>query len=165
MSLIQPGRYVRGVTSLDLDALWASGKRGIFIDRDNTIVPRDTHVLPDDVRAWLASARKRGFRLCIVSNNWAKNVRGNAQDIGAELVACALKTLPFAIWHALRKVGVRRREAVFIGDQLFTDALGANIAGVDSILVVPQANVDLKHGLAFRGLERRVLADRKPEGE
>lgn len=163
MGLCTPGRYLRSVTQLDPEALWASGKRALLLDRDNTLVPRDTSVMPDDVVAWLARARDRGFSLCIVSNNWAKNVRSDAQAIGAALVSRAAKPLPFALWHALRKLGARRHEAVLVGDQVFTDILGARLAGIDSVLVVPQSDVDLKGGLALRGLEERVLRGLSPE--
>lgn len=164
MGLFSPGRYLRGITDLDLDELWAEGKRALLLDRDNTIVPRDTKVMPPEVVAWLARAREMGFALCLVSNNWARNVQPNADAVQAQLVACALKPLPFSLWHALRKVGVRRRQAVLVGDQVFTDVLGARLAGIDSVLVVPQADVDLAHTLALRKLEARVLRGREPQG-
>ena len=163
MGLCTPGRYLRSVTALDLEALWAAGKRAVLLDRDNTLVPRDTGVMPSDVVAWLDRARELGFKLCLVSNNWAKNVRPDAQAAGAKLVSAAAKPLPFALWHALRKVGVRRREALLVGDQVFTDVLGARLAGIDSVLVVPQCDVDQKGGLALRDLEARVLRDLEPE--
>lgn len=163
MSVFAPRRYVRAVTCLDLEELWADGKRALLLDRDNTLVPRDTGVLPADVMAWLAQARERGFRLCLVSNNWAKNVLPDARAIGVQLVSAAAKPLPFAIWHALRKVDARRREAVLIGDQVFTDILGAKLAGIDHVLVVPQCTVDQKGGLALRDLEARVLRGLEPQ--
>ena len=43
MSLLSPTRYVSRVERIDLDALWASGTRAILFDRDNTLVPRDSH--------------------------------------------------------------------------------------------------------------------------
>lgn len=164
MSLFTPDRYLRGVTDLDLDELWGAGKRALLLDRDNTIVPRDTKVMPPEVVAWLARAREMGFALCLVSNNWARNVRPNADAVGARLVSRAAKPLPFALWHALRKVGARRAQAVLIGDQVFTDVLGARLAGIDSVLVVPQAQVDLAHTLALRKLEARVLHGLEPQG-
>lgn len=157
MALLRPGRYVRAVTSVDLRALRASGKRVLLLDRDNTLVPRDTHVAPPEVLAWLAQARELGFALCLVSNNWAKNVRPDAEAFGASFISRAAKPLPFALWTALRRCGAARREAVLVGDQVFTDVLGANLAGVDCILVCPQAEKDLAHTLALRHLEARVL--------
>ena len=135
MSLLRPDRYLTSVTALDLSALWAAGKRGLLLDRDNTLVPRDTRTMPDDVRAWVADARAMGFALCLVSNNWARNVRPDAEAISADLVSRAAKPLPFALRHALRKIGVRRQQALLVGDQVFTDVLGAHLAGIESVLV------------------------------
>ena len=158
MSLLRPGRYLPAVTCLDLEGLWAAGKRVLLLDRDNTLVPRDARRAPDDVVAWLAHARSIGFRLCLVSNNWAKNVRPDAEQFGAQLVSRAAKPLPFGLWRALRKVGGRPSEAVLVGDQVFTDVLGARLAGIDSVLVRPQAEKDLAHTLVLRRVEALVLA-------
>lgn len=164
MGMFTPQRYVTDVTAVDLDAAWRDGKRALLLDRDNTIVPRDTKVVPAHVEAWLVRARVMGFKLCFVSNNWAKNVRPDADRFGAQLVSCAVKPLPFSLWHALRKLGARRGEALLLGDQVFTDILGGRIAGIDTVLVCPLTQVDLAHTLALRKLEARVLKGLEPEG-
>lgn len=164
MGLLTPQFYVTDVTVVDLVEQWDKGKRALLLDRDNTIVPRDTKVVPSTVIDWLRQARDLGFKLCFVSNNWAKNVRPDAQRFGAELVSRAAKPLPFALWHALRKLGVERDEALLLGDQVFTDMLGGKFAGIDTVLVQPQAQTDLAHTLALRKLEARVLAGLVPQG-
>ena len=50
-------------------------------------------------------------------------------------------------------------EAVLIGDQLYTDVWSGNFAGVDTILVKPQATQDLWYTQIFRIFERRALRD------
>ena len=40
MRIFSPKRYVASVDRIDLDTLWADGKRAILLDRDNTLVPR-----------------------------------------------------------------------------------------------------------------------------
>lgn len=164
MGLFTPQRYVVDVTVVDLAALRDTGKRVLLLDRDNTIVPRDTKQVPPETAAWLVQARELGFRLCFVSNNWARNVRPDADRFGAELVSRAAKPLPFALWHACSKMGVSRREAVLFGDQVFTDLLGGKLSGIDTVLVCPQTEVDLAHTLLLRKVEARVLGDARPEG-
>ncbi len=164
MGLLTPDRYVTDVSVIDLDALWAQGKRALLLDRDNTIVPRDTNTAPPSAVAWLEHAHQLGFRLCFVSNNWAKNVRPDAERFGAQLVTRSAKPLPFGIWRALHKVGVRRSEAILVGDQVFTDVLGGKLSGVYTVLVQPQTEVDLSHTLALRHLEEKVLKGLVPEG-
>ena len=53
MSLFSPTRYVASVDRIDLEELFAQGKRAILLDRDNTLVPRDRATAPDEVAAWL----------------------------------------------------------------------------------------------------------------
>lgn len=158
MSILSPKRYVSRVERIDLDALWAAGKRAIMLDRDNTLVPRDRACAPDSVAAWLDRARELGFKLYMVSNNWHRDqVERSAAELGLDSICFACKPLPFALTRALARMGVAREAAVLIGDQLYTDVWSANLAGVDSILVKPQTHVDLWYTRVFRIFERRAL--------
>ena len=158
MSILSPKRYVSRVERIDLDALWAAGKRAIMLDRDNTLVPRDRACAPDSVAAWLDRARELGFKLYMVSNNWHRDqVERSAAELGLDSICFACKPLPFALARALARMGVAREAAVMIGDQLYTDVWSANLAGVDSILVKPQTHVDLWYTRIFRIFERRAL--------
>ena len=160
MRIFSPTRYITSVDRIDLDALWASGKRAILLDRDNTLVPRDRACAPHEISAWLYRARSMGFRLCMVSNNWHRDqVARSAGELGLEFISHAMKPAPFAITAGLKRLGAAANEAVLIGDQLYTDVWGGNLAGVDTILVKPQAQVDLWYTQIFRIFERRALAD------
>lgn len=158
MRIFSPCRYVAAVTSIDLDALYAQGKRAILLDRDNTLVPRDRASAPDDVAAWLDAARECGFRLCMVSNNWHRDqVMRSAGELGLEAISHAMKPAPFALAAGLKRCGVAKDEAVMVGDQLYTDVWAGNFAGIDTILVKPQATADLWYTKIFRIFERRAL--------
>lgn len=160
MRLFSPNRYFSAVERIDLSALWASGKRAILLDRDNTLVPRDAAAAPASVAAWLDQARELGFKLCMVSNNWHRDqVMRSASELGIEAISHAMKPAPFAVFAALRRLGVDRSAAVLVGDQLYTDVWAGNFAGVDTILVKPQATADLWYTQIFRIFERRALRD------
>ncbi|MDO4437078.1 MAG: YqeG family HAD IIIA-type phosphatase [Coriobacteriaceae bacterium] len=158
MSFLSPTRYVARVECIDLDELWAQGKRAILFDRDNTLVPRDRKDAPASVAAWLDRAHELGFKLIMVSNNWHKDqVARSAGELGMGYIAFACKPLPFAITSGMRRLGAAKSEAVMMGDQLYTDVWGGNFAGVDTILVKPQTTVDLWYTQIFRIFERRAL--------
>ena len=158
MRLFSPKRYVARVELIDLDELWASGKRAILLDRDNTLVPRDRSCAPESVSAWLDQAKGRGFKLCMVSNNWHRDqVMRSAFELGIDGISHAMKPAPFALRVALKRLGVCADEAVLIGDQLYTDVWSGNFAQVDTILVKPQTRVDLWYTQVFRIFERRAL--------
>ena len=40
MRIFSPKRYVASVDRIDLDTLWADGKRAILLDRDNRLARR-----------------------------------------------------------------------------------------------------------------------------
>ena len=62
-----------------------------------------------------------------------------------------------AIRSGMRRLGAEPAESVLIGDQLYTDVWGGNLAGIDTILVRPQTTVDLWYTQIFRIFERRAL--------
>ena len=162
MSLLSPDLYHTDVHAIDLDALSAAGIDTLLVDLDNTLLPRDTNEMPDELRAWAVELRSRGFRVCLVSNNWHERVHAVAQGLGFSLVAKAVKPLPFAFLRALRILGSDRRRAAVVGDQIFTDVLGGNLLSMSTVLVQPLSASDLPHTLVLRALERRILAGRAP---
>ena len=160
--MLSPSRYYRSVTDIDLDWLTRSGVDTLLIDLDNTLLARDSDCVRDDVREWAAGIRDRGFRVCLVSNNWHERVFAVARELGFELVPKAAKPFPFAFLVALHKMGSKRRQAAVIGDQMFTDVLGGKLLGMTTVLVEPLSESDLPHTLVLRRLERLLLAGRQP---
>ena len=160
MPILGPDLYLTSVHAIDLDALHADGIRVLLLDLDNTLLPRDTNVVPDELRVWAAGLKAKGLKVCLVSNNFHDRVRIVAADLGFDLVDHAVKPLPFAFLRALHKVGARRSEAVVVGDQLFTDILGGRLLGMRTILVTPLSQTDLPHTLVLRRLEALVMRGR-----
>jgi hypothetical protein len=162
MSLVSPDEYYRSVTDIDLEALRSRGITALLLDIDNTILPRDTGVMPDELANWVRALADGGFRVCLVSNNWHDHVKKIADALGIEMIPKALKPMPHGFRKAIRLLGVDRRETAVIGDQIFTDILGANLAGMTSILVLPLCETDLAHTLVLRRVEHRIMAGRSP---
>lgn len=161
MSLVRPCRRERAITDVDVDELAASGVRCVLFDRDNTVVPRDTGVAPESVMDWICRVREAGIALCMVSNNFhSQQVEASAAELGCAVVHHAMKPAPFAVRRALAIVGVDASEAVLIGDQVFTDVMAGNLAGVRTILVEPQSTSDLWYTHIFRVFERAIGARR-----
>lgn len=160
--LLAPDLYYTSVHAIDLDALRAEGICALLLDLDNTLLPRDTNVVPDDLKEWAAELGARGFVACLVSNNWHERVKHVADELGFELVDKAVKPFPFAFRRAVKRLGVRRDQVAVVGDQVFTDILGGSLIGVRTLLVQPLSASDLPHTLFLRILESRVLKGRAP---
>jgi HAD superfamily phosphatase (TIGR01668 family) len=160
--MLSPDFYLRSVSDIDLDALRSRGVDTLLVDLDNTLLPRDSSVVPEAARAWVRSLSAEGFKVCLVSNNWHERVSTVAAELGITLVAKAVKPLPFAFMRALRKVGSKRKNAAVVGDQMFTDVVGGKLLGMATIMVLPLCQSDLPHTLALRRVERVLLAGRQP---
>lgn len=166
MAILKADRYVRSVDLIDVDDLRARGIRCVLVDRDNTLVPRDTNEPPAEVTKWIADLKKRGIAVCMVSNNFHTDaVCASADEIGCAVVHHAMKPAPVAIKVALLMLGVPAEQTVLVGDQLLTDVLAGNLAGVQTILVRPQSTKDLWYTQLFRKVEHLVLNNAKYEGE
>ncbi len=141
---------------VSLDELQKRGMRGIVVDLDNTVCAYRRPELAPGVAEWVRDARARGFALVLVSNNFTERVASVGAQLGIPVVPNALKPLPFAFLRALRLLGTPRRATVVIGDQLFTDVLGAKLAGLHTILTKPLVEKDFPLTRVLRFLERTI---------
>lgn len=152
-----PDARVRTLVDVDFAGLWAVGMRGIVVDLDNTCCGYRQPHLADGVADWVAAARARGFRLVLVSNNFSERVAAIAAHLDVPGVPNALKPLPFGFLRALALLGTPRGATVVIGDQLFTDVLGAKFLGLHAILTEPLVPKDFPLTRVLRALERLVF--------
>ena len=165
-SVLRATRYVASLPLVDVDELVGAGVELVLLDRDNTCVPRDVGEPPAEVMAWLARAREAGLSLCLVSNNFhSSQVGETARQMGCSVVDHAMKPAPFALRRAMRLMGAAPERTVMVGDQVFTDVVAGNLAGVRTILVRPQSRSDLWCTHVFRLFERLALRGARFEGE
>ena len=110
--------------------------RLLMLDFDNTIVPYTTTVPTEEMEAWLKTMNElEDIRLCIVSNSHNDRVPKFCRERGLDVITHAKKPFSRGINECLAKYGIPASEAALVGDQIYTDTLGANGAGVTSILV------------------------------
>ena len=151
-------RIVPSITRISLDSLRQEHVRGIIVDLDNTLVGW-RHLEPSlEVARWIEEAIAAGFSVAIVSNNVRAWVSSIAARLGVvTFVHRALKPLPFGLFRAVKKLRVARSEMIVIGDELFTDVLGANLLGIRAILTEPIVTREHKAMAFIRAVERFVL--------
>ncbi len=134
LKLLFPAAYADSVFDIDFDVLYKQGYRGIIFDVDNTLVHhgKDSNA---QVNALFVRLHAIGFRTVVLSNNDSERIERFLKNIDAPYVCDADKPDTAGYQKALALLGVKRQEALCIGDQIFTDILGANRCGIDSILV------------------------------
>ncbi len=160
--MLGPNRFAPRLHDIPLAELAEAGIRGLIIDLDNTLVAfRGTELAAEHV-AWIEEAHARGFLMVMVSNNFSDRARGVAAQLRIGCIPNALKPLPFGFMRALKLLGLPRQEVAVVGDQFFTDILGAKLCGnLYTILTDPIEAHDFAVTRMFRFLERFVLPERR----
>lgn len=137
LSPIPRGVYP-SVTDISPQALAERGIRLVLADLDNTLVPYKVTQPPAEVVAWKEELEARGIRLFLLSNS---RKPGRAQDFAQRLgIPCqghSGKPKRAGYLKAMERMGAAPEQTVMVGDQIFTDTLGANNAGVTPLLVEP----------------------------
>ena len=151
-----PDRYEESAYSIDYDQLYADGVRGIIFDIDNTIVA-DNALADDRVISLFRRLQGMGFRICIVSNNQKRRVEPFAIATGAVYICDAAKPNARGYIRAIRLMRLPRRKIVAVGDQIFTDVIGAKLVGIYCILVKPLDPNERFHIRLKRMLEKIIL--------
>lgn len=149
-------RYAR-VADISPAALRSAGIRGVLLDVDNTLSPHNAPDPEPDAVRWLHALADAGIAAVIVSNNRAPRIAPFAARLGLPYVCRGAKPLPAGFRRAQRMLGLPRSALAVVGDQLFTDMLGGNLAGMTTLLVDP---IQPEHGWFFRlkrALERPLL--------
>jgi uncharacterized protein len=157
---VHPDQMTNRLVDIAYESLVAGGIRGIILDLDNTVVGYGRNDIPSDITAWVAQAQEEGFRLVLLSNNFTQRVRRVSDAFGIPAIAGALKPLPYGFWRALRVLGTTRKQTIVVGDQLFTDVLGARLAGLRVILTRPIEPRDWLGTRVLRRIERLFLGRR-----
>lgn len=147
MGLLRPTAMRAKVTELTPEFFEKLGVSALLLDVDNTIATYTSHTPIEGAVEWARDMVERGFRVIIVSNNYKKRVGPFAQKFGLDFISFAIKPLPFGYLRAQSRLGVKRKECAIVGDQIFTDVVGANLCGMRSVLLTP---IEPEEGVSFR---------------
>lgn len=123
------------LTDLTPELLSGCGIRLLMLDFDNTIVPYTTDAPTQKMEAWLIAMNASDIQLCVVSNSKRDRVKFFCEKYGIDCITHAKKPFSKGITQCLAKYNIPATESALVGDQIFTDTLGANCAGVTPILV------------------------------
>jgi len=126
------------VTDISPQALADKGIRLVLADLDNTLAPYKVIQPSPEVLAWKAALEEAGITLFLLSNS-RKPGRAQrfAEQLGIPWQGHSGKPKRTGYLRAMERMGVGPEETVMVGDQIFTDTLGANRAGVTPLLVQP----------------------------
>ena len=110
----------------------------LLSDLDNTLALHRTARPTDEVRRWVKELSDAGIGLMIVSNNRSPaRVEAYCGDLGIPYVGHAGKPKRGKMLEAMRRFGAEPEHTALLGDQIFTDVLGARRCGFQSFCVEP----------------------------
>ena len=141
-----PGILTDELTDLTPEILRGRNIRLLMMDFDNTIVPYTTSVPTQKMADWLRNMLESDVLLCVVSNSKNDRVKIFCEQYDLPCITHAGKPGTRGIKECLEQFEIPAEEAALVGDQIFTDTLGANSAGVTPILVraIDNHNIWLK---------------------
>ena len=131
-----PAMITEKLTDITPELLRSRKIRLLMLDFDNTIVPYTTTVPTPEMEQWLSEMNElEDIQLCIVSNSHNDRVPKFCRERNIAVITHAKKPFSKGINECLQTYHIPAEEAALVGDQIYTDTLGANNAGVTPILV------------------------------
>lgn len=144
---LKPDCYVESFSDInDLDRY-----KLIIIDVDNTLISKDKNI-DNKVYDFLSDLKNKNIKVVLVSNNTRKNSRALLDNIDIDFYGFSLKPLPFVYKRIINKYNISKNDIVVIGDQIFTDILGAKFSKLKCILVEP---LSIKDNI-YTSLSRKI---------
>lgn len=153
---LKPHYHFHKVTQIPFSDFQNNGYKFALLDLDNTIAP--DHVVEPTEYTYevIKLLQSNGFTCCLVSN--AKSMRSMriAEKLGVQCVPFAAKPSPKGILSALSLLNADKEATLMIGDQLFTDIVAGNRAGVTTIWVDPYNKKEVLYVKIKRPFERMM---------
>ena len=153
---LEPWMRAGSALEIPYETLSGVGVRALLFDLENTLIPPGGPFNAEG-REIVAKARAAGLSVGVVSNASASWVASELTHEGIPFVAPAGKPGRDAFERGCALLGVPAAETVYVGDQMITDVLGAQRAGLRTILVPPRYAHEGRSARFQRGLARLLL--------
>ncbi|MGN1411395.1 MAG: YqeG family HAD IIIA-type phosphatase [Oscillospiraceae bacterium] len=135
--LFKPTIALNSVCDISMDILNKFDVKALILDVDNTLTTHDNPNIKPQILDWINLLKSNNIKLMIVSNNRPERVQPFANMLDIDFVSNGRKPLPKGFSEACRRLNVPKNNICAVGDQIFTDILGANLKGIKSIFVFP----------------------------
>ena len=154
---IYPKFYCDKITDITLDYLNQNNIKALILDVDNTLIDIDRKMVEGLVE-WHKEISKGGVKTIILSNsNRIDKIEKVANALNVEYLYLGLKPLKRGFKKAIAKLNLAPENIAAVGDQIFTDVIGANRCGLYPILVKPVSTRDLWLTKWKRPIERKIV--------
>ena len=154
---LYPKYYCDRITDIKVGFLKENIIKGLILDVDNTLLDTDKKMV-DGLIEWHENIVANGFKTLIVSNSNKKEKLDNvSKKLDIEYISFAKKPFKGGFKKALKKLELAPENVAAVGDQIFTDVIGANRCKIFSILVEPINEQDLWITKWKRPIEKKIV--------
>lgn len=156
--LLRPKMQIKKITDITVEMLKDNNIKALILDSDNTLITLDKEPL-EGIKEWINQIKQSGIKICIASNSIKhKKVEKVAKYLEIPYTYFSIKPTKLGLKRAKKILQVENNENIAeIGDQLFTDVLGANRMKMFSILTEPISEEKVKLNNLKRKLEKKIL--------
>ena len=155
--LLYPRLYLESVKQITIQMLEQNNIKGLILDVDNTLIDFDKN-MPEGIKEWAYNMKENGIKLCIVSNsNHKEKVENTAKKIEVPYIFFAKKPFIKGLNKAKKIMNLTNEAIAVVGDQIFTDVIGANRAKMFPILVKPINEKDIWITKFKRPIENKII--------
>ena len=154
---LYPNYYCKRVTDLSAQFLKSHNIKGLILDVDNTLIDYDKNLL-EGVKDWYKEIKENNIKCIILSNSHRlKKVKAVAETIEIPYIFFGTKPLKRGFNRAQKELNIQKENIAVVGDQIFTDVIGANRLNMFSILVEPVAEKDIFITKIKRPIEEMII--------
>lgn len=155
--LIYPKIYLENVRQITIEFLKENNIKALILDVDNTLIDFDKN-MEEGTKEWCEDLKKQGIKFCILSNsNKVEKVKKVAEELNIAYFYFGTKPFKRGFKKAINYLQEKSENIAAVGDQIFTDIIGANRCKIYSILVKPIKEKDLLVTKIKRPLENMVI--------
>lgn len=155
--LTYPKKYLKNVQEITIELLKENNIKAIILDVDNTLIDFYKK-MPEGTKKWCEDLKKEGIKFCILSNSEKKEkVEKVAKELDINYFYFGMKPLKRGFKKAINYLQEKNENIAAVGDQIFTDIVGANRCKIFSILVEPLAEKDLLITKIKRPIEKSII--------
>lgn len=152
-----PKAYFESVKDISIDFLNKNNIKALILDVDNTILDFDKNI-PEGIKEWCDDLKNKGIKFCIVSNtNKVDKVKKAAGCLQIPYFYFARKPSKAGLKKAVKLLEEKPENIAAVGDQIFTDVIGANRCKMFAILVKPISDKDILATRIKRPIENVVI--------
>ena len=155
--LLYPKLYLDKITDLKYEYLEENNIKGLILDVDNTLIDFNLKFI-EGLEIWHKELTKKGIKTIILSNtNKKEKVEMVSKKLNIDYMLFAMKPRKKGFIKAKEKLGLENSQIAAVGDQIFTDVLGANRCNMFPILVKPVGKKDIFITRFKRPLENFII--------